>query len=173
MTHNCELTQQALGLGEDLSLDQRQTVSNCPECNDLSLGFVSLDTILGTEPVPLAPANLAHRVMLAVREWRRAELRTIRLQVGMAVAAALLLLGLTVFDVPASAGAEAWVPDHQGALTYVQSAVSNLQSQLDLALAEGLNALPNPPLLLLAILIPVLLFGNWSLCRDRMRGRLT
>jgi hypothetical protein len=111
--------------------------------------------------------------MLAVREWRRAELRAIRSQVGVAVAAALLLLGLAIFDVPASAGADAWLPDPQAALTVVQSSVAQLQNQLDLALAEGLNGLPTPPLVLLAVLVPVLLLGNWSLCREREQGRLT
>ena len=173
MTHNCESTRLALGLGDDLPLDRREGADKCQSCNELSVGFESLDSMLGTEPVPLAPANLAHRVMLAVREWRRAELRAIRSQVGVAVAAALLLLGLAIFDVPASAGADAWLPDPQAALTVVQSSVAQLQNQLDLALAEGLNGLPTPPLVLLAVLVPVLLLGNWSLCREREQGRLT
>lgn len=173
MTHNCEPIHEALGLGDVLSPELRDLASKCCSCSGLRAEFDSLDAVLGAEAAPLAPATLVQRVMLTVREWRTAELRTVRLQVGMAVAAALLLFALGSFDIAGDTGAEAWLPDHQGALAYVQSSVADLQLQLDLALAEGLSSLPSPPLLLLAALVPVLLLSNWSLCRGRLQRRLT
>jgi hypothetical protein len=172
VTENCESTRKSLGLGGPLSGDQGQHVSKCSDCSELVAGFGALDLLMEADPVPLAPADLVSRVMVTIRGWRQAELRAIRLQVGLAVAAALLLAVMGSLGLPAESGADAWVPDLQAALTYTQALIADVQLSLDVALGQGLEAMPSPPLLLIALVVPFLLISNWSLCRGRLQGRL-
>lgn len=171
MTENCETVRTLLGLGEVLPAGARDHLGKCIPCRGLRAQFEDLDEILTSEPAPAAPLQLASAVMAAVIELRAAELRQLRLQLLIPLAAAALLALVAAFGLPLDIPeTQIWVPDPMGALDSIRGFVDGFSREVEVGISSILDVLPSPPVLLVGLLAPCLMLFNWSLCRGRPQG---
>ena len=178
---SCARIWDALAEGAPLEGRDADHLSECPSCAAGAAGFARLDALLGSEPAPLAPPDLAPRILEQVADRWRAELARWRRQ-ALACAAAVVIAGLGlglgvpslgdgVFPtalpdlVPASLG-DLGSGSSLADLAWARSraAAEALRSDVDGALG-ALLAAPTPPWILLLVAAPALVAVHWTIGR--------
>lgn len=174
----CKRVRAIIGALDPLPAELAAHAEGCPACQAALAGFARLDALLGSEPILPAPPDLllSIRAELAHRRARE-RARAIRQLAGLVAAAAIVVtagLGLLELVGPVAPELPAWRPDLSPVESYVETpetAWSGLLASLQSSLASAGGSLPSFPLLLPALLAPLLLLANRALCNPAPRAR--
>lgn len=169
----CKRVRTIAGAAEPLPDELAGHAAACPTCQGVLAGFARLDALLASEPALAAPPDLVARIgaELAVRRARE-RARAIRQLAGLVAAAVVVVaagFGLLELVGPLAPELPAWRPELSPVGSFVErpeSAWSTLLAGLSGGLASAGGALPSFPVLVPALLAPLLLLANRALARS-------
>ncbi|RMG06896.1 MAG: hypothetical protein D6731_24835 [Planctomycetota bacterium] len=153
----------------------REHLDGCAPCAALAEEYRRLDDFFFAEAVPLAPPDFVASVLSAARALDpTAELRALRLQALLPLAAACLVAAGLVFGIPGmgeTSVAPDLVPSAAEAVALAQSLWQGASARANAALEVALSTAPAPPLAALAVAAPLLLLVNWGLTRSALASK--